>query len=134
MWQRPDYRENKVLAWSRAQHKKPNLPETRLLEIIGRYFPNEWKYTGDGSLVIGGYIPDFTNCNGRKELIEVFGDYWHKRQNIPWHQTELGRIGAYNSLGFRCLVIWEHELKTLPEEEIVEKIRRFTQRGERVRR
>ena len=134
MWQRPHYRENKVLAWSRAQHKKPNEPETSLLEILNRHFSNEWKYTGDGSLVIGGYIPDFANCNGRKELIEVFGDYWHNRPKTPWHQTELGRIGAYNSLGFRCLVIWEHELKTLPEQEIVEKIRTFTQREGRVRR
>ncbi len=34
-------------------------------------------------------------------------------------------FAVYNSLGWRCLVIWEHELKELAEEEIVLKIKSF---------
>lgn len=26
---------------------------------------------------IGGLCPDFVNCNGKKVIIELFGDYWH---------------------------------------------------------
>lgn len=110
-----------------GQNRRPTMPEKKLLEILNKYFPNEWKYTGDGSFSIEGYWPDFTNCNGRKEVIELFGDYWHSPKVIgdDWRRSELGKIMAYNSFGYHCLVIWQHELKELSEEEIVEKICKF---------
>lgn len=75
--------------------------------------------------------PDFANCNGKKDVIEVFGDYWHsaKVTKEHWERTELGKMMTYGSLGYRCLVIWERELNNLPEEEIVKKITAF--RGEK---
>jgi len=42
-----------------------------------------------------------------------------------WHASELGRIMAYNSVGYHCLVVWEHELKELGEKGIVMKLRSF---------
>lgn len=103
---------------------KPNKIERQLEDILNRNFPNTYKYTGDGSLVVNGIIPDFANCNGRKEVIELFGDYWHLG-NVRWNYTELGRVMAYNALGFKCFVIWQHELRELTEEEIVDRISTF---------
>ena len=75
------------------------------------------KYTGNGVVVISGLCPDFTNCNGQKKVIEMFGDYWHKGQNPQ------DRIDKFESFGFGCLVIWESEIK---DEELVKiRIREF---------
>lgn len=107
-------------------YSSPNKPEKYLMALLELFFPGQWKYTGDGSLRIGGYKPDFANCNGHKFLIEVFGDYWHSNKNIrDWHETELGRIMAYNGLGFKCFVIWERELYSSEPKEVAYKISRF---------
>ena len=93
-----------------ARQSKPNKAEQRLEAFLTREFPGMWAYTGDGRVVLNGYVPDFMNTNGAKAILELFGDYWHSGIDVVWHRTELGRIMAYNSLGFRCLVIWEDEL------------------------
>jgi len=110
-----------------ARHTKPTKPERYLNNILEKYFPY-YKYNGDGRLgvTLGGLTPDFVNVNGQKEVIEVFGDYWHGKRARTWRETELGRIMAFNSLGFHCLIIWEHELKELGEEDIVMKIKDFS--------
>lgn len=123
----PEYRQKMGLLLKNRLRKGPNNIETQLIELINTHnLP--FKYTGDGSLIINGYCPDFVNTDGKKQLIEVFGDYFHTREGIPWHYTELGRIMAYNSLGFKCLVIWEHELEN-NEELVMEKIKRFAKRS-----
>lgn len=112
------------VSWAiRKLHPKPNKPERRLMGMLDSYFPHEWKYAGDGSILINWYNPDFVNRNGKKLVIELFGDYWHGRRVEKWQDTELGKIMAYNSLGYRCLVIWEHELKD--EQAVVAKIKQF---------
>jgi hypothetical protein len=94
--------------------------------------PNEYKYTGDGSFAIGGKIPDFTNINGHKKVIEMFGDYFHRpdifkgKVKIKWHRTEQGCKEIYEQYGFSCLVIWERELKSQTSEQMIARIREFT--------
>lgn len=110
LWKDSNYRNETLARLARAQYRRPNGPERQLQKILDRYFPHDWKYTGDGSVTIEGFSPDFTNCNGLKAIIEVFGDYWHNRANNKWYQTELGKMMAYGSLGYKCLVVWEHEL------------------------
>ena len=121
----PEYRKQVLLALEKARkeiHRRPNKKEQQLIQLINQNkFP--FKYTGDGSLVMGGYIPDFVNCDGKKQIIELFGDYWHNRNKMPWHQTELGRIMAYSQFGYKTLIIWEHELKA--PDEVITKIRQF---------
>lgn len=44
---------------------------------------------------------------------ELFGNYFHSGKRLKpndWRRTELGRIMAFNSVGWQCLVIWESEL------------------------
>jgi len=121
-WKDDDFAK-KVIA---GRNIKPNKLERQLGEILSRNFPNTYEYTGDGSLVLNGMIPDFANYN-QKEVIEFFGDYWHSG-NIRWNYTELGRIMAYNALGFKCLIIWQHDLKQFTEEQIVDNVSSFFRR------
>ena len=117
-----EYRQKMGFLLRSRQRKGPNKVEKQLIELISAH-ELPFKYTGDGSLIIGGYCPDFANSDGKKQLIELFGHYWHKKDKMPWHYSELGRIMAYNSLGFKCLVIWEHELED--KEAVVKKIADF---------
>jgi len=130
LWQNHEFVKKMMLAFS----KKPTKPEKQLEAILDRHFPL-FKYNGDFSqgMMLGGLTPDFVNVNGKKQVIEVFGDYWHSPEIIgdDWRRSELGKVMIYNSVGFDCLVIWERELKKLTEEEIVEKISDFSKGGKR---
>ena len=129
LWQEPEY-VRKVLA---GIGRKPTKPELILGSILSEHLP-EFKYNGDYSLgiTIAGQIPDFVNVDGKKEILEVFGDYHHSPEftGKRWQGTELGKIMLYNSVGWKCLVIWEHEIKTLKAEELVYKIETFFRRGQ----
>ena len=105
--------------WLLSLSIKPNKLETYLDNILQHNFPRQWEYVGDGQLIIGGKWPDFANINGKKQLIELFGDYWHQGEDPQ------DKIDHYKKYGFKCLVIWEHELNQLPEEQIVSKVREF---------
>jgi len=128
MWQNPEYRDKVITNVMISLNKKPNRQEKHLAGILNRYFPNTYEYTGDGKLIIGGMVPDFANINGKKALIELFGDYWHSPEvKDGWKDSELGKVMAYNALGYRCLVIWEHELKE--EQAVVAKVKQFIKGG-----
>lgn len=114
----------------RAIGLHPNKSELYLQELLDRYFVNEWKYVGDGKDKVAieefnGLVPDWKHWNGRKVILELFGDYWHSPEVIgdDWAKSELGKIMVYNSLGYHCLVIWEHELKD--EQAVVAKVKQF---------
>ena len=103
--------------------KRPNKPEKYLDDIIQSNFPNEFQYTGDGKVIINNLCPDFTNCNGQKKVIEVFGDYWHSGNRQ--HMTLEEREKRFAEFGYKMLIIWENELKTLSEQEIIDRIKIF---------
>lgn len=118
----------KGVAWmlSLAKKSKPTSPEQAIIDITDKYFP-QFKYNGRGDLgvTLARMIPDFVNVNGKKQVIEVFGDYHHTVLATNWKKTELGRKMAYNSIGYDCLVLWQSEIKSKSEEELVEIIKGF---------
>lgn len=120
-WQNPSWVKKMLI----ALNKKPTQPEKLLDALLEKHFP-QFRYNGDGKLgiVLGGYVPDFINVNGKKEVIEVFGNYYHSPKVLAyrWQGSELGRIMIYNSLGYNCLIIWESELKAKTDAEIVKLI------------
>lgn len=121
-WEDPEYARHVLEGWAR----RPTEAEKQLETILTEYFPNQFEYNGncDLGITLNRMVPDFVNIDGRKEVIEVFGDFFHK-PSAPWKRTELGRVMAYNSVGYRCLVIWASELKKLPEKNIVTKIKKW---------
>lgn len=109
-----------------GRHARPTRPEQLLNFLLQKHFPKEFAYNGDYSkgVSLGGLIPDFININGRKLVIEVFGDYWHdKRNGVPWKSTEFGRKAIFTQLGFDCAIIWESQLDN--PELVIEEIRRY---------
>lgn len=95
----------------KTAYNHPNKAEIRLLKILQDINP-AWRYVGDGSLVIDGKCPDFTDDNGH--LIELFGAYWHE----PDEEQE--RVGFFNERGFDCRVIWDHEISQMgPDHAVV---------------
>jgi len=98
----------------RQKQLKPNKDEIKLSDILDTLYPNQYKYVGDGVVVIGGMNPDFININGQKKIIELFGHYWHTGVKVPFNRTEEGRISSYKKFGFDCLVIWDYQLKRNP--------------------
>lgn len=105
-----------------ARNVRPTKPEKQVLAILDRYFPDEWKYVGNGEFSLGRLVPDFMNVNGKKQLIEVFGDYWHKGEN-----PEV-RINRFKEYGFRTLILWEHELRDAGT--VARKIQEFSRDNE----
>lgn len=107
----------RMLPSLRSINRRPNTIETKLNNLLQQNFPGEWKYVGNGDVVIGELIPDFININGKKQIIELYGTYWHSTEmTTDWRRTELGRIMYYNYYGFRCLVIWENDLIDNPSQ------------------
>ena len=98
---------------------RPNISEKKLQRLLVTLFSSEYKYTGSGEVWIGNRNPDFTNVNGKKAVIELWGDYWHAGKD----PEEL--IQYYRKYGFSCLVIWERELVDEQAASLVNKLLRF---------
>lgn len=134
-WFRQYVKEHKEEWIAKSKHKgylQPNKVEQELLNVLDAYFPNEWVYTGSGRKIsINGMRPDFFNKNDRKEVIEVFGDYYHSSKlvkNSKWAESK--RIESYGELGFSCLILWENEISELSAQEIADKIINFRRQYE----
>lgn len=104
-WQNKDYKDRTLKSMLEACQLKPNKAETKLGIILNNILPNEYKYVGNGQFIIGGKCPDFLNINGKKKLIELYGDYWHKDDNPQ------NRIDCFKQYGFETLIIWEKDLQ-----------------------
>jgi G:T-mismatch repair DNA endonuclease (very short patch repair protein) len=96
-------------------NKRPTKPELIVERLIQK---NDlpFRYTGDYSLWIGCMNPDFVH-NREKKVIEVFGDHWHNDEDSE------KRIESFAKHDYRCLIIWEHELKN--EEKVAQKLLQF---------
>lgn len=118
-WKDPEYRTRVITG--RLKNRRPTEPERKLLEIIERH-SLPFKYTGNGSFIIEGLNPDFIEVNGKKIAVDVFGDYWHTLKADKETYNEQGRKAIFAKYGWKLIVIWESELKLLPEEKIVGRI------------
>lgn len=79
-------------------------------------------YCGNGSLLIGYKNPDFVESNGRKLCIEVANKAIRRIfDKLNQEEYEEKRIEHFAKYGWKCLVLWEDELKN--KQKILEKIR-----------
>ena len=118
-WQSKLDNPEKLEAWFKAisgsadhyvrgvNHKKTK-PEQKIVDLLKSMSLNDWKFTGDGSKSIEGKFPDFSN--GDHKIIEVFGDYWHQKDE------EIERIKYFNERGYDCLVLWESQIEANVDE------------------
>lgn len=100
--------------------KGKNKYEETLENLLNKIGLNEYKYVGDGKFTIERYNPDFINCNGKKKIIEFFGDYWHNRKERI--AIDKRKLRTYRKYGYDCLVIWGHNLS---DKNLTDHILRF---------
>jgi hypothetical protein len=113
MYATPERKDKQIKAMRQGAQIKPTRPEMHLMDIFNELYPNQWKYVGDGEVVMGGRNPDFINIDGKKQVAELFGTYYHSQAcngECPL-MHELERKDGYAKFGHDTLVIWEHELK-----------------------
>ena len=111
-WANPSFAQMML----KAQDVKPNKKEKLLYALLKEVRPKEFALNVKANVMtLGGRIPDFVNINGKKQVIELFGDYWHgkKRTGKSKEIAEKEKKDHYAKLGFDCLIIWEYELKDL---------------------
>lgn len=118
----PEQRNSWIKSAMRGCARLPNKPEVIVRDMLMAIAPNEWQYVGDGAVIIGGCNPDFINVNGRKLIIEVFGNYWHGIK-ARYNSTPDARQAIFGEYGYKTLIIWESEVK---DSQVLEsKIRQF---------
>lgn len=120
IWKNLDYRDKAIKAQRKSMQIYPNKPEKIVKKLLAK-ISKDYKYTGNGSFVIDGFNPDFTNINSQKKLIEIYGTYWHKRPEVI--KRDIRRIRSYKKHGYKTLIIWEHELKNI--DKVIKRIERF---------
>lgn len=82
----------------------PTEPERLVSLYLERKFPGLWEYRGNKSPLPGvRKKPDFIRLDGKKEVIEVFGIYYHSRDEEP------SLIAHYAKWGYKCIVIWQFD-------------------------
>lgn len=88
--------------------------------------PKEVKYVGNRAW--WRYLPNGHNKNpdfkitGQNKVIELFGDYFHRKGTPYDNPQEL--IDLYKQVGLDCLIFWEHEVYN-SQEEVLKRVSNF---------
>lgn len=118
-WQNKEYKDKNLKLMFDNLDIRPTKPEIKMIEILKTLFPNEYRYVGDGSVLIGYKNPDFININNQKKIIEIYGNYWHSKERTgrTKRQEENQRTKHFAKYGFQTLIVWERELKDMRQLE-----------------
>jgi G:T-mismatch repair DNA endonuclease (very short patch repair protein) len=110
--------------FAKAQRHNAQLPMTapeKAFEAICIKNKLPFKFVGDGSLDLGRANPDFVH-DTKKIVVEVNGDYWHSpllNRNLRYTATVPGRRKQFKAEGYKCIIIWETDLKRKDAEAFV---------------
>jgi len=105
-WKDPEF------AKMMLHRRTPSGPEQTFIDLC-----KEFRFIGNGDLVIDGKNPDFVCINDGHKLIEIWGEYFKKNRNPQ------DLVDFYKIRGYDCLIIWASELSH--EEKVMAKIRKF---------
>jgi len=118
--------EESLRKWAKSCGLKPNKKEKQLFGFVDMIFPNDYKLNVRANVMtLGGKIPDIVNVNGKKQVIEMLGTYWHSEKvtGRTKEQEEDFLKSHYSKYGYNCLIIWESELKN--PDKLTQKIQNF---------
>lgn len=111
--------KNYIEKWEKGMNgkimPKPSSAECRFMGLLAKH-DLPFLYVGNGYTFINGRNPDFIDF-GKKQIIEVFGNYWHEKQEME------DRISHFAKYGYRTLIVWENELSN--EDTVICKINDF---------
>jgi len=121
-WQNKEFREKALKAMWSGSYKRPTSLEKQFIELI-KELNLPYKYTGNGSCIIGYKNPDFININGQKICIEVRNRIvCEVFSKITPEEYKKQRIKHFSKFGWKCLVFFEDELNI---DNILMKLRGF---------
>jgi len=122
----PEERTARIQTSFKVCRQKPTNPESQLSSLLNSAFPDKWKYVGDWEVIIGGKCPDFININGKKQIIELFGNFWHSKEKTGRTEEEEVKLRKeiFTKYGYDTLIIWQNELKN--QDNILAKVSEFT--------
>jgi len=116
IWSDPDLKKQRIKIILQGSRRRPTSIEQNLTNLI-RNHGLPFKYVGNGEFILGGKCPDFLNTNGAKQLIELFGAFWHLESDVA------KRTKHFAQYGFSTLIIWEVELDDTAK--LLEKVKHF---------
>lgn len=95
-----------------ANRVSPSEPEIRLGALLEKHHPGTWAYNGryGQGIAIGGKVPASVRRDGIKQVIEVFGQYWHDENEA------VQRKQYFRSYGYDCVIVWDYECYLWDEE------------------
>jgi len=99
---------NKTKNLSQIGRKNTGTGQNKTEAKLGQILGNQFKYTGNGTKLINGKVPDFVN-ESAKVIVEMYGRYWHRNETVQ--KTE-ERIKLFKSHGYNTIIIWENEVDT----------------------
>jgi G:T-mismatch repair DNA endonuclease (very short patch repair protein) len=114
-WEKMSAKEQleKLNKMTKGRATRPNNAERKLDKLLASWFPSEYRMNVCGDVRIGGKIPDFVNVNGKKSLVELFGNYWHGKEftGTTEKKHEAMRKKHFSKWGYSTVVVWEKELR-----------------------
>lgn len=115
-WEDPEYAKMMSSRSLEAnQSVCPNQIEHIVIDILEKIH-SSFKFVGDKSVWILGANPDFIN-ESTKQIIEVFGCYWHgcpkHFHDLKKQKRNVNRVKKFVRAGYSVLIIWEHELRQI---------------------
>jgi len=78
-----------------------------------------YKYVGNGSFIIGGKNPDFINTNNEKIAVEVYAEYFKKKDYKTIENYKIQRSEVFRQYGWEIVYFNEIEVN---EENILNKL------------
>lgn len=126
IWKLENTNERERLREIRAKIAKPTRPE-RMFEEICQKYNLPFRYVGDGQLWIGKkggrkLNPDFIECNGKKIVIEIMGEYWHSLLLNPKIREEAVltyREKHFRHFGWKSIFFWDADLLRKDTEQFI---------------
>lgn len=118
-----------VLKMLSSAGSHPNKFETNALNYLNTVYPNKFKYTGDGTMIINNRSADA--YSEELNTIALFnGYYWHlKKFGFEVNDKAKGAVQLIEAMpfvtaGYRVIFIWEDELN-----KIIKKLNKGEQNG-----
>lgn len=107
----------------KTRNRGPSKFELYLEKIINKHgLP--YKYTGNGTFMIGFLNPDFVNVNGEKKCIEVYYSYYKNKRFGSEQKYQSWRNKWLKKYGWTAVYLNENDLKK-SDEEIVKMITKW---------
>lgn len=124
-WEDPLWHAQQLRKMHSGGKQGKTRPEKKLEHLLKKLFLGEYAYVGNGKKWIGHRNPDFININGQRKVIELFGNYWHGKSVTGISNTKhrKARQEHFVEYGYKCCVVWEHELKN--KKKITAKLKKF---------